>query len=142
MAGRSVGTDPAKYSGAIDCDLHAAVPGMKALLPYLDDYWREMVSVRALDRLNLSLTSYPRQCAAVVPPGLEAWERKKPGSSLKAMQEHIARSLSAALSASSIACTAPRSFTAKTWRLRFAGQPTTGSATSGSAAIRGCVRRS
>ena len=32
---------------------------MKVLLPYLDDYWREMVSVRALDRLNLSLTSYP-----------------------------------------------------------------------------------
>ena len=29
-------------------------------MPYLDDYWREMVSVRALDRLNLSLTSYPQ----------------------------------------------------------------------------------
>ena len=33
---------------------------MSVLLPYLDDYWREMVSVRALDRLNLSLTSYPQ----------------------------------------------------------------------------------
>ena len=40
--------------GAIDCDLHPAVSGMGVLLPYLDDYWREMVSVRALDRLNLS----------------------------------------------------------------------------------------
>ncbi len=49
-----------RYAGAIDCDLHPAVPGMSALVPYLDDYWREMVSVRALDRLNLNLTSYPQ----------------------------------------------------------------------------------
>jgi hypothetical protein len=48
-----------RYAGAIDCDLHCAVPAMSVLLPYLDDYWREMVQVRALDRLNLSLTSYP-----------------------------------------------------------------------------------
>ena len=49
-----------RYAGAIDCDLHPAVPGMSVLMPYLDDYWREMVSVRALDRLNLNLTSYPQ----------------------------------------------------------------------------------
>ena len=62
VAGRqTAGIDhPATYAGAIDCDLHPAVPGMQVLLPYLDDYWREMVSVRALDRLNLILTSYPQ----------------------------------------------------------------------------------
>jgi hypothetical protein len=26
-----------------DCDLHPAVPAMSVLLPYLDEYWREMV---------------------------------------------------------------------------------------------------
>jgi uncharacterized protein len=25
------------YAGAIDCDLHPAMPGAPALLPYLDD---------------------------------------------------------------------------------------------------------
>jgi uncharacterized protein len=25
---------------AIDCDVHPNVPAMKALLPYLDDFWR------------------------------------------------------------------------------------------------------
>ena len=28
---------------AIDCDVHPTVPSMKALLPYLDDYWRDSV---------------------------------------------------------------------------------------------------
>jgi hypothetical protein len=32
---------------------------MKVLLPYLDDYWREQVFMRQLDRLDFSLTSYP-----------------------------------------------------------------------------------
>ena len=47
------------FAGAIDCDVHVAVPHMKVLVPYLDDYWREQVSVRQLDRLDFSLTSYP-----------------------------------------------------------------------------------
>src|ERR1700743_1736048 len=89
MVGNSLTANPAnRYAGAIDCDLHAAVPGMNVLLPYLDDYWREMVSVRALDRLNLSLTSYPEN----VPLSCRAdWTLKgsKPGSSLNAMQEHV-----------------------------------------------------
>ncbi len=38
------GTDGSmRYAGAIDCDLHPAVPAMSVLVPYLDDYWREMV---------------------------------------------------------------------------------------------------
>src|ERR1700759_1363054 len=43
MAGDRPASDadrPAHYAGAIDCDLHPAVPGMSVLLPYLDDYWR------------------------------------------------------------------------------------------------------
>ena len=76
-----------RYVGAIDCDLHPAVPGMSVLMPYLDEYWREMVSVRALDRLNLSLTSYPQNAPLSCRPD---WEIEgKAGSSLKAMQDHV-----------------------------------------------------
>ena len=35
---------------AIDCDVHPTVPGMKALLPYLDDYWRDTVEERGITR--------------------------------------------------------------------------------------------
>ncbi len=77
------------YAGAIDCDLHPAVPSMSVLLPYLDDYWREMVSVRALDRLNLSLTSYPQNAPISCRPDWLPKDGAKPGSSLTAMQAHV-----------------------------------------------------
>lgn len=92
MAGnrQTVGTDhPTRYSGAIDGDLHPAVPAMSVLLPYLDDYWREMVSVRALDRLNLSLTSYPQNAPLSCRPDWMLDGGRKSGSSLAAMQEHV-----------------------------------------------------
>lgn len=47
------------YAGAIDCDVHVAVPGLHVLVPYLDAYWRERVNIQQLERLDLSLTSYP-----------------------------------------------------------------------------------
>jgi predicted TIM-barrel fold metal-dependent hydrolase len=78
-----------RYRGAIDCDLHPAVPGMGVLVPYLDDYWREMVTVRALDRLNLNLTSYPQNAPLSCRPDWAPGGDKKPGSSLKAMREHV-----------------------------------------------------
>jgi uncharacterized protein len=78
-----------KYDGAIDCDLHPAVPGMSVLMPYLDDYWREMVSVRALDRLNLTLTSYPLNAPLSCRPDWALDQGRKPGSSLDAMRTHV-----------------------------------------------------
>ena len=81
-----------RYAGAIDCDLHPAVPGMSVLMPYLDDYWREMVSVRALDRLNLSLTSYPQNAPLSCRPDWTLDQGRKPGSSLEAMQAHVLNS--------------------------------------------------
>ena len=80
---------PGRYAGAIDCDLHPAVPGMNVLLPYLDEYWREMVSVRALDRLNLALTSYPQNAPLSCRPDWKLAGGEKPGASLQAMQEHV-----------------------------------------------------
>ena len=87
---QTVGADiSTRYAAAIDCDLHAAVPSMKVLLPYLDDYWREMVSVRALDRLNLSLTSYPQNAPLSCRPDWTLDGGRPAGSSLQAMQEHV-----------------------------------------------------
>ena len=39
----------ARLEGAIDCDVHPSVPGLSALLPYLDDYWRDMIEVRGIE---------------------------------------------------------------------------------------------
>jgi len=38
----------ARLRGAIDCDVHPSVPGIAALLPYLDDYWRDMIELRGI----------------------------------------------------------------------------------------------
>jgi uncharacterized protein len=46
-------------AGAIDCDVHPAMPGVTALLPYLNDYWRDQISNRHIDRLPFHLSSYP-----------------------------------------------------------------------------------
>jgi predicted TIM-barrel fold metal-dependent hydrolase len=47
----------AQTSGAIDCDVHPAVPGLKALLPYLPDHWRDAVAQRGVHELDS--ISYP-----------------------------------------------------------------------------------
>ena len=47
------------FAGAIDCDLHPAMPGAQALLPYLDDYWRDQLVNRHIDKYSFVLTSYP-----------------------------------------------------------------------------------
>ena len=46
------------FKGAIDCDLHPAMPPTAALLPYLDDYWRDQLANRHIDRYGFNLTSY------------------------------------------------------------------------------------
>ncbi len=47
------------YAGAIDCDLHPAMPSVAALMPYLDEYWRDQLANRHIDRYSFVLTSYP-----------------------------------------------------------------------------------
>jgi predicted TIM-barrel fold metal-dependent hydrolase len=42
---------------AIDCDVHPDVPRREDLLPYFDDYWKEIVTSRDVDRLEL--TGFP-----------------------------------------------------------------------------------
>ena len=43
--------------GGIDCDIHPAVPGIQALLPYLEENWREIAIIRGID--DLQSLSYP-----------------------------------------------------------------------------------
>lgn len=38
--------------GGIDCDIHPAVPNLKALLPYLSDHWRDSAVQRGLHELD------------------------------------------------------------------------------------------
>jgi uncharacterized protein len=44
--------------GAIDCDLHPAMPGMKGLMPHLDEFWREHLAERYIDQSPFTLASY------------------------------------------------------------------------------------
>lgn len=71
--------------GAIDCDIHPAVPGMRTLLPYLDEHWREQVTVRGIDGLDSS--SFPLNAPA---NGRPDWRMNgaKPGSSLDLLRAH------------------------------------------------------
>ncbi len=45
--------------GAIDCDVHLALPSAQILVPYFDDYWRQHVVMRGLDRDNYEISGYP-----------------------------------------------------------------------------------
>jgi uncharacterized protein len=53
---------------SIDCDVHPAVPGMGALRPYLDEFWRDSIEHRGID--SLDSISYPPQAPISARPDL------------------------------------------------------------------------
>ncbi len=53
-----------QQAGPIDCDVHPAVPSLAALMPYLDDIWRDTVLRRGIDELNT--ISYPSRSPLTV----------------------------------------------------------------------------
>ena len=62
----------------IDCDIHPGLEGTRTtLLPYLDDHWKEQVTSRGID--GLDLMSYPPTMPLSCRPD---WRPKKgkPGS--------------------------------------------------------------
>jgi uncharacterized protein len=73
---------------AIDCDVHVSVPSMKVLIPYLDDYWREAVLTRGLERHNMSLTGQPANAPLF---GRPDWRPKQgaPGTDLATLQREV-----------------------------------------------------
>src|SRR6185312_8386530 len=56
---------PASWS-TIDCDVHINVPSMQALLPHLDEYWRDSVVDRGLN--SLESISYPPKAPLTARP--------------------------------------------------------------------------
>ena len=78
----------AATKGAIDCDIHPAVPNARALLPYMDEYWREHMLRRGLERENFDLMAFPVNAPINARPD---WKLAKgpPGSSLSDMQAHV-----------------------------------------------------
>ena len=73
-------------TGAVDCDIHPAVPGMSALLPYLDDHWREQVTLRGIDGMDPG--SFPVNAPANCRPDWAA-PGVKPGTSLELLRRHV-----------------------------------------------------
>jgi predicted TIM-barrel fold metal-dependent hydrolase len=72
--------------GAIDCDVHVAVPGMATLLPYMSQAWREMIVTRGTD--GLELASYPTTAPiSCRPDWLPA--SGKPGTDLAILQREV-----------------------------------------------------
>ncbi len=78
--------------GAIDCDMHPAVPSTAALLPYLDDYWRDQVVNRHIHKQSFHLQSYPPNSPLSCRPD---WRPKDgpPGSDLELAARAGARRL-------------------------------------------------
>lgn len=70
--------------GCIDCDLHPALPGLKALLPYLSDYWREQITMRGIDAMDLAL--YAPRHPLSARPDWRLPDGRKPGTDLGALQ--------------------------------------------------------
>ena len=61
-------------AGAIDCDLHPALPDTRALLPHLEPYWREHVLRRGMERDNLEASAFPPTAPILVQATLTAGE--------------------------------------------------------------------
>jgi hypothetical protein len=70
----------------IDCDVHVNVPNLQALLPYLDDHWRDSVVDRGMN--SLDSISYPPNAPLTARPD---WRGKagEPPHTLDALRSHV-----------------------------------------------------
>ncbi len=66
----------------VDCDIHATVPSVEALLPYLSDHWREYIRTSAFQ--GVVDTAYPRNAPTTVRPG-----SPQPDGSLAQIQHEV-----------------------------------------------------
>ncbi len=69
---------------AVDCDIHPDLPGIKALLPYLDEFWRESLVDRGIE--SLDTINYPPERAHHGATRLAAARTGAPASDLGALQ--------------------------------------------------------
>ncbi|MBV9538107.1 MAG: amidohydrolase [Acidisphaera sp.] len=70
-------------TGAIDCDIHPGVPEISALLPYMNEHWRDAFVQRGMDGFDLA--AYPPNAPITCRPD---WRppKGKPGTDLKLLQ--------------------------------------------------------
>jgi len=122
--------------GAVDCDLHPAPPSAEALLPYLDEYWRDQLVDRHIARYSFNLTSYPPNSPLSARPD---WRQKSglPGGDLEMIRRQALVSVRLTLCDLQRVAWAPSRCSTKTWRWRCAPPSTTGSRRSCSTASRG-----
>ena len=71
-------------TGAIDCDIHPTVPSVRNLLPYLDDYWREHILRRGLERDSFETAAFPAAAPINARPD---WT--PPAGDLATLQQHL-----------------------------------------------------
>ncbi|HEX5326262.1 MAG TPA: amidohydrolase family protein [Acetobacteraceae bacterium] len=78
-----IGPAVGSLGGGIDCDIHPAVPNLKALLPYLAEHWRDQVVQRGLH--DLESIAYPVNSPL---SGRPDWrpESGKPGADLEMLR--------------------------------------------------------
>src|SRR5258708_22097488 len=60
--------DPASDARPIDCAVHPAVRDMRALRPYLEEFWRDSIEDRGIE--SLDSISYPPQAPISARPDL------------------------------------------------------------------------
>ena len=101
----------ARLRGAIDCDVHPSVPSVRELLPYLDDYWRDMIEVRDLTiqfRMNYERT-YNLQ--SKIAQRLRNWYRKAEPKYFTAVD-----GISFSVGEKSFGLSSPRTSAASDWK--------------------------
>lgn len=72
----------------IDCDIHATVPSIQALFPYLSEHWREYIQTSAFNK-GPTDTAYPAHAPTSLSPGLAGSNATPPGSSLIDVQRDV-----------------------------------------------------
>ena len=72
--------------GAIDCDIHPALPGLKSLIPFLSDHWRDIINQTGMHELES--VSYPLGSPMTA---RDDWRPRegKAGVSLEQMRGHV-----------------------------------------------------
>jgi predicted TIM-barrel fold metal-dependent hydrolase len=77
--------DGRRWSAAIDCDLHAVVPSVEALYPYLSSHWREYIARSGFK--GPTDTPYPKGAATSARAGTSPGNGRPPGSDLGLLRE-------------------------------------------------------
>jgi predicted TIM-barrel fold metal-dependent hydrolase len=72
-------------SQAIDCDIHPSVPSAKVLMPYLDEHWRDHISYRGFEDLELTYNMWrsPFACRQDWRPA-----EGRPGNEVSLIRQH------------------------------------------------------